>query len=193
LKTVEVYVSTDTETDGPVPGLYSLLSLASAAYSPTGELLGTFSANLETLPDAQAHPQTMAWWESQQEAWNASRQNLQAPEQVMKDYLAWLESLPGQPIFVGFPAAYDFMFVQWYLVRFTGEMPFQHAALDIKTYAMAVLKVPYNRTTKRNLPKRWHSRHPHTHQALDDAIEQGCLFINMLTERLADPPPEKQN
>ncbi len=186
----EIYVSTDTETDGPVPGLYSLLSLASAAYSAGGELLGTFSANLETLPGAQAHPETMAWWHTHEDAWNASRQNLQTPDAAMTAYLEWLKGLPGKPVFVGFPAAYDFMFVQWYLVCFTGEMPFQHAALDIKTYAMAVLKVPYSRTTKRNLPKRWHSRHPHTHQALDDAIEQGLLFLNMLSERTADQPPE---
>lgn len=28
----EVYISTDIETDGPIPGKYSMLSLGSAAY-----------------------------------------------------------------------------------------------------------------------------------------------------------------
>ena len=46
----EIYVSTDVETDGPIPGPHSMLSFASAAYSARKELLGTFSANLETLP-----------------------------------------------------------------------------------------------------------------------------------------------
>jgi hypothetical protein len=45
----EIYVSTDIETDGPVPGLNSMLSFASAAYLADKTLVRTFSANLETL------------------------------------------------------------------------------------------------------------------------------------------------
>ena len=47
---VEIYVSTDVEADGPIPGPYSLLSFASAAYLADKTLVGTFEANLETLP-----------------------------------------------------------------------------------------------------------------------------------------------
>jgi hypothetical protein len=36
------------------------------------------------------------------------------------------------------------------------------------------------------MPKRWFARYPHTHIALDDAIEQGALFCNMLSENLRD-------
>ena len=32
------------------------------------------------------------------------------------------------------------------------------------------------------MPQRWFDPHRHTHVALDDAIEQGALFINMLHE-----------
>src|SRR5262249_62046307 len=46
----EIYVNTDIETDGPVAGKHSMLSIGSAAYLADKELLGTFSANLETLP-----------------------------------------------------------------------------------------------------------------------------------------------
>ena len=52
----EIYVSTDVETDGPIPGLNSMLSLGSAAYLPGKTLIDTFSANLETLPGAIADP-----------------------------------------------------------------------------------------------------------------------------------------
>ena len=176
----EIYVSTDVEADGPIPGIYSLLSLGSAAYLPDKTLLGTFTVNLETLPGAIADPDTMDWWKTQPQAWNACRRNLQSPEAAMKDYLAWLKRLPGKPVFVGYPAAYDFMFVYWYLIRFTGERPFSHSALDIKTYAMALLGKPYRESTKRNMPRSWFDQVPHTHQALDDAVEQGALFCNML-------------
>jgi hypothetical protein len=127
----EVYVSTDVETDGRIPGPHSMLSFGSAAYLADKTLLGTFEANLETLPGATGNPDTMAWWGTQPEAWAACRENLRDPAEAMIDYLAWLKNLPGKPVFVGYPAAFDFMFVNWYLVRFTGESPFSHAALEV--------------------------------------------------------------
>jgi 3' exoribonuclease, RNase T-like len=178
----EIYVSTDVETDGRIPGINSMLSFGSAAYLADKTLVGTFTANLETLPGAEACLRTMEWWESQPEAWAACRENPQPPEQVMPQYVEWLKKLPGRPVFVGYPAAFDFMFVYWYLIRFTGESPFSYYALDIKTYAMAMLKKGFRESVKRNMPRRWFDNLPHTHRALDDAIEQGALFCNMLTE-----------
>jgi hypothetical protein len=57
----EVYVSTDVETDGPIPGPHSILSIGSAAYLPDKTLVSTFSANLELLPGASGDPRTMEW------------------------------------------------------------------------------------------------------------------------------------
>jgi len=178
----EIYVSTDVEADGPIPGPHSMLSFGSAAFSAEGELLSTFTANLELLEGASGHPGTMAWWATQQAAWEQTRRDLQSPAVAMSNYLAWLKALPGKPVFVGYPVAYDFLFVYWYLMKFTGESPFSHSALDIKTFAMAMLRIPYRDATKRNMPKRWFPASPHTHVALDDAIEQGQLFCNMLAE-----------
>jgi len=179
----EIYVSTDVETDGPIPGPNSMLSFGSAAYGSDKDLLGTFSANLTTLPGASGDPSTMAWWNTQPEAWQACRLDPRPPEVVMPEYVSWLKSLPGKPVLVGYPVAFDFMFVYWYLIRFAGESPFSHSALDIKTYAMWALKSGYRDATKRNMPRRRFDPLPHTHLALDDAIEQGALFCNMLAER----------
>ncbi len=184
---MEIYVSTDVEADGPIPGPNSMLSFGSAAYTAQKELLGTFSANLETLSGAVADPKTMQWWEQQPDAWAACRRDLETPVVAMPRYVAWLKSLPGKPVFVGYPAGFDFLFVYWYLIRFAGESPFSFSALDIKTYAMAILKMDYRKSTKSAMPKRWFDQHPHTHIALDDAIEQGALFCNMLAENLREP------
>ena len=100
----------------------------------------------------------------------------------MRRYAGWLRSLPGEPVFVGYPVVFDYMFVQWYLHRFTGDSPFSFFALDIKTFAMAMLKINFRETVKGNMPRRWFDELPHTHLALDDAIEQGALFCNMLAE-----------
>lgn len=178
----ETYVSTDVETDGPIPGPHSMLSFASAAYRSDKMLVSTFSANLETLPGASGHPNTMAWWKQNPVAWEACRSNPETPDTAMARYLVWVKSLPGRPVFVAYPAGFDFLFLYWYLMRFAGESPFSHWALDIKTYAMAMLKTGYRDATKRNMPKRWFDQLPHTHVALDDAIEQGALFCNMLRE-----------
>src|SRR5579862_2802206 len=178
----EIYVSTDVETDGPIPGPNSMLSFASAAYRADKSLVDTFSANLETLPDASGDPGTMAWWQTQPKAWAATRCDLETPEAALPRYVVWLKRLPGKPVFVGYPAGFDFLFVYWYLIRFAGESPFSFSALDIKSYAMALLKKDYRKSTKGGMPTRWFDPLPHTHKALDDAIEQGALFCNMLME-----------
>ena len=188
----EIYVSTDIEADGPIPGPHSMLSFASAAYRADKTLVSTFSRNLETLPGADAHPKTAAWWKTQPAAWAACREDLRAPEDAMHDYAAWLRQLPGRPVFVAYPAAYDFMFVYWYLIKFVGESPFSHSALDIKTLAMSLLGSDYREATKKHMPQSWFEPMPHTHIALDDAIAQGALFCNMLAEsrraRTKSPP-----
>jgi hypothetical protein len=180
----EIYISTDIESDGPIPGPNSMLSsFGSAAFRADKTLVATFTANLTTLPDAQGDPRTMDWWKTQPEAWEACRTDPRPPDEVMPEYVAWLKQLPGRPVFVGYPAGFDFLFVYWYLIRFTGESPFSHSALDIKSYAMAVLGTDYRASVKRNMPKQWFDDLPHNHVALDDAIGQGALFCNMLADR----------
>jgi DNA polymerase III alpha subunit (gram-positive type) len=179
----ELYVSTDVETDGPIPGPNSMLSFGSAVFTASGEMIDQFEANLFMLPDACGNEETMNWWATQPDAWIACRQNLQDPEIAMKSYATWLKGLPGKPVFVGYPAGFDFSFVYWYLIRFAGESPFGFSALDIKTYAMAVLGTDFRGTVKKTMPKEWFSKRPHTHRAIDDAIEQGELFCNILKAR----------
>lgn len=180
----EIYVSTDVETDGPIPGPNSMLSFGSAAFSADGKLLSTFTANLETLDEASADPKTAAWWLTQPDAWEACRKDLQLPILAMKSYVIWLNHLPGKPVFVGYPAGFDFLFIYWYLIKFAKESPFSFSALDIKTYACCLLGSNYREVSKKTIPKSWFSKDKkHNHVALDDAIEQGELFINMLKER----------
>jgi hypothetical protein len=178
----EIYVSTDVETDGPIPGPHSMLSLGSAAYSAEKELIATFSVNLQTLAGAEPHPKTAAWWATQPAAFAACRVSPEPPERAMARYHTWIKSLQGRPVFVAYPAGFDFLFVYWYLMRFVGDSPFSHSALDIKSFAMAMMKTDYRDSTKRNMPRRWFDPLPHSHVALDDAIEQGALFCNILKE-----------
>lgn len=179
----EVYVSVDVETDGPIPGVNSMLSIGAAAYTADKKLLGTFSANLEQLQGANPNEKTMReFWDKNPEAWEACRKDCVHPAIVMQKFVAWVSALPGTPVFVAYPAGFDFTYVYWYMMNFCGYSPFSFSALDIKTLAMALLNGSYRNATKRNMPKRWFDDLPHTHVAVDDAIEQGALFCNMLAE-----------
>ncbi len=181
----EIYVSTDIEADGPIPGPHSMLSLGSAAYDADKTLVTTFSANLETLPGAAPHPRTEAWWKHFPEAWAACRTDIRSPQEVMPEYAKWVSELPGRAVFVGWPATWDFMWVYWYLVRYTDSRPFHEHGIDIRSYAMGMRKATFQRTSRTYLPNRWFDDDlPHTHVALDDAIEQGALFCNMLAENV---------
>jgi DNA polymerase III alpha subunit (gram-positive type) len=179
---MEVFISTDIEANGPIPGDYSMLSLGAAAFTPEGKMVSTFSANLKTLPGAHEDLDTMKFWIENGEAYQATRQDTRDPQQAMEQFVAWVKKQPGKPVFVGYPAGFDFLFVYWYIKHFGLDSPFSFSALDIKTYAMATMKTEYRQSTKKNMPKRWFSDAPHTHIAVDDAIEQGQLFCNMLAE-----------
>ncbi len=182
-KEAEIYVSTDIEADGPIPGPHSMLSFASAAFRSDGTLVGTYTANLEQLPGAAPDLKTVEWWSQFPQAWDACRRDTRPPETAMPEYLAWLAALPGRPVFVGWPVSWDFMWMYWYLVRFTRERPFRESALDIRSYAMGMRKTDFRRTSRTYLPKRWFdAKLVHTHVALDDALEQGAVFCNMLAE-----------
>ena len=148
MATLEIYVSTDIETDGPTPGKHSMLSFGSAAFSHEGQL-STFTANLRLPPDAMQNPETMNWSATQREAWPKARENMRDPKSAMPDYVTWLKGLPGKPGFVAYPVAFDFSFRYWYLQNFAAENPFGYSALDIKTYAMAMLKSGYREASKR--------------------------------------------
>lgn len=180
----EIYVSVDVEADGPIPGPYSMLSLGAVAVASDGiggVLRYDFSVNFERLPDAGQDPATMRFWSEHPEAYEAARVDQYDPATAMGLFLDWLGSLPGKPVFVGYPASYDYMFVHWYFVRFLGRDPFGIAALDMKTLAWALLGGNFRDVSKRRMPGHWFDgAPPHDHRALTDAAGQAALFSSML-------------
>ena len=189
----ETYISTDIETDGPIPGENSMLSLGSVAFDANGVEIASFEINFETLPGAKTNPDTMKWWKTQPAAWTAARTNPVAPTAAMARYLAWVEGLPGEPVFVAYPLLFDMMFVYWYLIRFCGRSPFSHSGIDIKTMAYAAMgSGTYRGASKKNMPKHWKEpRALHSHVAIEDAREQGRLFFNIRAalQAMTNPAP----
>lgn len=180
----EIYVSVDVETNGPIPGVYSMLSLGAAAYTGASATpLSTFSINVEKLPGAKEDPDTMNWWAQHPAAWVAANKDPIPPADAMRAHASWLKVLGGKPLFVAYPASFDYMFVHWYFIRFLGEDPYGLEALDIRSYAMGMFGTHFEVTSKRNLPSAWMPKRPLQHIPLEDALDQGELFCAMLEAR----------
>ena len=182
----EVYVSVDVEFDGPIPGRNSMLSIGAAAYVlPGTEPIATFEVNLIRggFPGAVEDPSTMKWWETQPEAWDAHRKNTKSPKEAMQAFADFLGALPGTPVFVAYPCGADFTFVYWYFHYFLGHCPFGYSGIDIESLVMVLKKQPIMSLKQEDFPKHWFRADlPHTHIALDDAKEQGYLFVMLMQD-----------
>jgi hypothetical protein len=190
--TPEIYLSIDIEADGPIPGPYSMLSFGIAALSIDKVLLGTFERNLEPLPGAAQHPRVMEWWRATPERWAAyerTRVDVRPVRESMLECEAWSKSLRafGKPCAVGAPAAYDYgAWLYWYLCYAVGDIPdLGYSALDLKSFACGRLAgTRYRSLGKSTFPPEWFDEDmPHTHVALDDALEQGTIMVNAIRER----------
>lgn len=180
----EIYISIDIESNGPIPGENSMLSLGAAAYTRDKQLIGKFSMNLLEIPGSYPDSDTMLWWGTQKEAWAACRKACIEPDSAMKYFNDWVKTFNDKftPVCVAYPAGFDFTFLHYYMMRYIGKNPFSFACLDIKTLAMALLGGKYRESGKRSFPKHWFDDLPHTHIAVDDAVEQGAMFCNMLKD-----------
>ena len=163
-----------------------------AAFTIEKELVATFERNLEPLSGAQLDERTMTWWARPENAaaYRKSRENLVSPYLAMADCRTWLAGLRrfGRPIVCGAPSGFDFTFLYYYFQRELGESPIGFASLDLRSYAAAVMKRQYRQVGKRQYPPEWiDAGLPHTHVALDDAIEQGCILVNMMRANLGLP------
>ena len=169
-----------------------MLSFGLAAFNVEKQLVGTFSRNLELLDGADTDERTMRWWAQpeQARAYERSREDLVSPRAAMVECKTWLEEMRrfGKPLICGAPSGFDFTFMYYYFQRFVGESPIGFASLDLRSYAAAVMKRQYRHVGKRQYPAEWIDENlPHTHVALDDAIEQGCILINMMRTNLDLP------
>jgi len=176
----ELYFSTDIESDGPIPGDNSMLSIGTVVFDKYGKERGSFSANLRESSDAESDPETMKWWSTQPKAWAQLQQDRRLPQLAMAQYVDWVESFEERKVFVAYPAGFDFTFVYWYCHHYVRRCPFGFQAIDMKSFTMALLGTPFKETVKSNMPKEWFPETKHTHIAVEDAREQGLLFINQL-------------
>jgi len=166
-------VSVDVETAGPNPADYAMLSIGACTLAnPRKEFY------VELKPTTmKADPQAIAI--HQLDLLKLSRTG-ELPAQAMQLFSDWLDdaiTTDSHPLFLGFNAPFDWMFVCDYFHRFLGHNPFGHSALDVKSFCMGYGHIEWKGTSMARL-----STAALRHNALEDACDQAKLFKRIVTE-----------
>lgn len=164
----------DIESDGPCPGLFSMISLGAVIVRPG--LKDTFFAQFRPISD-----------EYQQEALNVNKitreESLTYPEpcEGMKNFKVWIEEhSKGRPRFISDNNGFDWQFVNYYFHKFVGSNPFGHSSTNLgslyKGYKHNVFKnFKHLRITK------------HSHDPVDDAMGNAEALLTMKKHGLNIP------
>ena len=182
----DLYISVDIETDGPIPFKNSMIDLGASIFDLKNGIIESFEVAVNPLPGNTTDPNTMLeFWSKHIDRYNYLYDHGIEAKQAMERFVNWVERVSGgkKPVFIAYPAGYDFTWTYAYMMYFVGRSPFGFVALDFKSLLTGYLKVPYRSVAKRNMPKKWFSKElKHTHNAVEDAAEQAELFINAMRE-----------
>ena len=171
----EAYISVDVEAAGPLPPTYSMLSLGAVVVD---DPQATFYVEFKPLNDKSVPAAMKVVGRTLQDFARTGRD----PKDAMAGFRDWLGSVAkaATPVFVGFNATFDWAFVNFYFHQYLGENPFGIGGLDIKSYYMGLSGGTWEDTRSSRIAAEFKdSSRRHTHNALDDALEQAELFRRM--------------
>lgn len=184
---VDAYFSADVETDGPIPGPFSILSFA-LVYA------GSFNGSQFNRPEKydqnlyiELRPISENFQTEALRVNGLDRERLclqgAPPEKAMTDACHWVKRIAGaaQPVLVAYPLSFDWSWLYWYFVRFsTGGSPFDYSrCFDVKTALAVKASIPISEAGRSRIDPSLRPGHKHTHHALDDAIAQAEIFANV--------------
>ncbi len=174
----EIYISVDVETSGPIPCQFSMLSFGACVVKDTSKNIYRELKPINENYEKKALE--VCGFDI-----DALKKTGTEPATAMSDFDAWITDIArgGRPVFVAFNATFDWQFVNSYFITFLGRNPFGISGLDIKAYYMGKFSKKWGETTKRNFDKQFLSGRKHTHNALDDAIEQAEIFEKLLSHK----------
>jgi hypothetical protein len=150
------YIMVDVESDGPIPGDYSMICFGAVVVEPSLEK--TFYGKLR--------PISKEWIPGALAISGFSREKtleFDGPKAVMTNFATWVEAnSDGLPIFISDNNGYDWQFVNWYFHHFIGENPFGYSSLNLGSLYKGFVKD--TATNFKHLRKT-----KHTHNPVNDA------------------------
>lgn len=184
---VDVYFPADVETDGPIPGPYSLLSFALVYAGRFDGSRFERPATLDCCFYRELRPISSSFEPEALKVNGLDRDRLvregQPPEIAMTEATEWVRAIAegGQPVIVAYPLSFDWTWLYWYFVRFSKHgSPFNHSrCFDMKTAFAVKSRRPITEAGRSQLLPGLASQRAHTHHALDDAKEQAEIFANL--------------
>jgi DNA polymerase III epsilon subunit-like protein len=195
----DLFISADIETDGPIPGKYSMLSFGlCVAGRFDGRRYERCDQDREALFYRELKPVTESF-EAEALAVNGLDRDVLAqkgddPAQAMRDADLWVRSHAGnaRPVLVAYPVAFDWAFLYWYFIQYAGVSPFGFSScLDIRTLYQARALTPFDSSSQHSMPHWLLPKREHTHNAADDALEQAELFSNIFEWALKGGGPKE--
>lgn len=187
LSATDAYFSADVETDGPIPGPYSMLSFAivyagsfdGARFVRPERYDRAFYRELRPISDS-FDPEALSVNGLDR---NRLLLNGESPGRAMTDAARWVRQIAAgaQPVLVAYPLSFDWSWLYWYFIRFSAEgSPFDHSkCFDVKTALAVKAGLPISLSGRSRIDSSLLGSHPHTHRATDDAIAQAQIFANV--------------
>jgi hypothetical protein len=187
----DVYFAADIEADGPLPGPYSMLSFGLVLvgrydgehFEPDEQSSHTFYRELQPVSE-HFDPASLKVAGLDRDA---LKREAAPPVVAMQDARDWVLQTAGdgRPVMVAWPLAYDWLFLQWYFLRYCEDgSPFGFSsAVDMKTLYWWESGALMDASGLHDLPGDLRPRAPHTHNALDDAVEAAELFRRLWARR----------
>lgn len=149
----------DIESDGPCPGLYSMVSFGAVCVSDTSK---TFYGKVRPISEFYRQ-ETLDFLGITRE----EHCTYDDPFWVMHDFEVWVNNVSDlRPVFVSDNPAFDWQFINYYFHKYTGSNIFGFSARRIGDF-WAGLNKDWN--TPGNSWKKYRTT-KHTHNPVDDAM-----------------------
>jgi len=150
------YIMVDVESDGPIPGDYSMISFGAVLVNES--LDQTFYGQLKPISE-KFIPEALAVSGFTREY----TLSFNDPVQVMTDFKNWIEKIASdRPLFISDNNGFDWMFICWYFHHFIGINPFGHSSQNLGSLYKGMEKDTFKNF--KHLRKTKHTHHP-----VDDA------------------------
>lgn len=160
------HIMVDIESDGPIPGDYSMICFGAVMVTPALEQ--SFYGKLKPISE-QWIPEALAVSGFTRE----ETQEFDEPKSVMEQFAAWIaEDSNGRPFFVSDNNGFDWSFINWYFHHFTGDNPFGHSSSNLGSLYKGLVKDSFQNF--KHLRKTKHTHHP-----VDDARGNAEALLHM--------------